>query len=181
MPYVARFAPNDVAPLLVMGCPRAEVECLKREMDLPEATYRRLKQEAASLSIRIEREPLPPRKPDGMDWKEWGKIRKAQLLSQPAPVEDFGEYTFEDLKKRGKSITIKENAEDDDDTAVQYIVLNEYFPKGQYTFHDRSNDLTITLPSYSPATQEEFEASYRKLLENPRVKEGWGEEDAGWG
>eukprot|EP00961_Rhodomonas_salina_P128467 1731487-Rhodomonas_salina.1 len=90
-----------------------------------------------------------------MEWNEWGKIRKAQLES--TPVDYVGRFTFERLKEGDKLVTIKENAEDDDDTAEQYIVLNEYFPKGQYTFQDCLVHQHLTLPSDGPATQEEFE------------------------
>eukprot|EP00961_Rhodomonas_salina_P125607 1692092-Rhodomonas_salina.1 len=52
--------------------------------------------------------------------------------------------------------------------------MNRYFPKGQYKFCKPGFRMNITLPSDEPATQRAFEASFRKLLENPCIKEGWG-------
>eukprot|EP00961_Rhodomonas_salina_P056766 762677-Rhodomonas_salina.1 len=151
MPYVATFTPPDAAPLLLVERPSQAGD--------------------AKRTMRIEREPLAPSKPDGMEWKQWREMCMARLASQP--VDYIGEFTIPQLQEDAKFVTIKENAEDDDDTADQYIVLYQYFPKGHYTFHDRNVHQHIYLYRDSPATQEEFEVSYRKLLENPRVKEGW--------
>eukprot|EP00961_Rhodomonas_salina_P056767 762677-Rhodomonas_salina.2 len=128
MVYVATFTPPDAAPLFFVGDPDEANESVKVKLGLSEAEYRRMKNEIASASIRIEREPLAPHTPYGITWQEWTKIREEQLASEP--VEYVGEFTLKQLKEGAKFVCIKQNAEDDDDTAKRYIVLNKYFRKG---------------------------------------------------
>eukprot|EP00961_Rhodomonas_salina_P167460 2256440-Rhodomonas_salina.1 len=146
------FDPKNAPPVLLMGQP-------KNHWDVEWPIY-------------IEHRPLPPKKPDGIEWKEWTKIRKAQLAANPKEVTVLGPFLITQLEQDARFITVQGS-----DNASQYIVLNRHFPKGEYRFCYRHTEWTVYLYRDSPATQEEFEASCRKLMESPGVTEVKQDED----
>eukprot|EP00961_Rhodomonas_salina_P030720 413257-Rhodomonas_salina.1 len=147
---VLRFVPKNAPPVLVMRQP-------KNSWDVEWPIY-------------IEHRPLPPKKPDDIEWKEWTKIRTAELAAKPEEVTEHGPFLITHLEQDARFIKVQGRDEASDE-AEQYIVLNRHFPKGEYRFCYHRTEWTVYLHRDSPATQEEFEASCRELMVSPGVTE----------